>query len=108
MPNSLTLITVNRTAYSSKLITCLHTIVNLLYRLTKQGYDPKAHLLLGYVAINKASTPSLLKLIIKQSKTNPFCKGVDLYLGRTETAICPVQAMLQYLSIKEPRPGYWL
>ena len=70
-----------------------------------QRYDPEAHLSLDDVAIDSTSTPSLLKLTIKQSKTDPFSKGVDLYLGRTDTDVCPVQAMLPYLSIRGSRPG---
>ena len=31
---------------------------------------------------------------LKQSKTDPFQKGVDLYLGATGTTICPVRGLL--------------
>ena len=72
---------------------------------SQQSYSPETHLSLDDVAINSTSTPSLLKLTIKQSKTNFFCKGVGQYLGRMDTDVCPVQAMLPYLSIRGPRPG---
>ena len=38
-----------------------------------------------------------MRVTIKQSKTDPFCKGIDLYIGRTGNDLCPVAALLNYL-----------
>ena len=46
-----------------------------------------------------------MRVRIKQSKTDPFRKGVDLFLGRTGSDICPVAALLSYLACRGPRPG---
>ena len=35
---------------------------------------------------------------IKQSKTDPFRRGVDLFVGLTGTDLCPVAAILDYLT----------
>ena len=35
---------------------------------------------------------------IKQSKTDPFRQGADIYLGKTERAICPINRIIPYLA----------
>ena len=39
-------------------------------------YDPDVHLCLNDVAIDSRESPSLVRITIKQSKTDPFRKGV--------------------------------
>ena len=36
---------------------------------------------------------------LKQSKTDPFRRGVSIYLGRTQTDLCPVVAILAYIAV---------
>lgn len=67
------------------------------------GYDPAAHLSWGDVAIDNPATPSVVRVTIKQSKTDPFRKGVNLFLGRTGTELCPVMALLGYMVARGPR-----
>jgi len=51
--------------------------------------------------VDNRDQPQLLKVTIKQSKTDPFRKGVDLYLGATSGILCPtVKALLPYLAIR--------
>ena len=69
------------------------------------GYDPGAHLSFGDIAVDDPSSASFLRVRIKQSKTDPFRKGVDLFLGRTGSDICPVAALLSYLACRGSRPG---
>jgi len=59
-------------------------------------YDPGAHLSLTDVAVDDLSNPSVLQVRIKASKTDPFRKGVDTFLGSTGDDICPISAMLAY------------
>ena len=33
-------------------------------------------------------------------KTDPFCQGVSIYLGKTDSNICPVTAILPYLALR--------
>lgn len=47
----------------------------------------------------------MVHVTIKQSKTDPFRKGVNLFLGRTGTEICPVQALLGYMVGRGARKG---
>ena len=50
-------------------------------------------------------TPRLIRVKIKQSKTDPFRQGVTLFLGKTGSPICPVDAILPYLAVRDNRPG---
>ena len=42
---------------------------------------------------------------IKQSKTDPFRQGITLFLGRTGLLICPIDAILPYLAVRDNRLG---
>ena len=47
----------------------------------------------------------MLKVSIKQSKTDPFCKGVNIYLGATGHSLCPIRGILPYLTLRGSRRG---
>ena len=64
-----------------------------------------AHLSLGDVAIDSKSAPTTIQIIIKQSKTDPLRRGVQLHLRITDSNICPITAILPYLAIRGARPG---
>ena len=68
-------------------------------------YDPGVHLNVGDLTLDNATQPSLVRVNIKQSKTDPFRKGVYLYLGRTGTDLCPVAALLDFLQARGTAPG---
>ena len=42
---------------------------------------------------------------VKQSKTDPFRVGVQAYLGATQSDVCPVKALLDYIQVRSPDPG---
>ena len=60
---------------------------------SESSFDPGANLYYGDVAIDDPEKPSILRVRIKASKMNPFCKGVDVYLGRTNKHLCPLEAI---------------
>ena len=70
-----------------------------------KGYDPQTHLSMGDIALDDSRSPSLVRVTIKQSKTDPFRKGVDIFVGRTGTDLCPVGALLDYLQVRGAAPG---
>ena len=72
---------------------------------TAQGYDPQVHLNLQDLAVDDPACPTLFCLRIKQSKTDPFRQGADIYLGATRGSICPVQALVEYIAVRSPEPG---
>ena len=62
------------------------------------SYDPTCHLGYKDVAVDSREGPQVIRITIKQSKTDPFRKGIDLYIGRTGNDLCPVAALLSYLA----------
>ncbi len=68
-------------------------------------FDPGAHLTPQDIAIDDPVQPTLMRVTIKQSKTDPLRQGVDLYVGRTGTDLCPVAAVLSYLERRGKVPG---
>ena len=72
---------------------------------SREAYDPQVHLNLSDLAVDSHTEPTVARIRIKQSKTDPFRQGVDVYLGSTEASICPVKAIVDYISIRKPDPG---
>ena len=68
-------------------------------------YDPEEHLSVADIAIDNRLSPSVIQVKIKQSKTDPFRQGVQLYLGKTDEVICPITGILPYLAIRGAKPG---
>ena len=72
---------------------------------TDGGFDPSVHLGVGDVALDNPREPSTVQVRIKQSKTDPFHRGINLYVGRTGSSLCPVLALLGYLQMRGMDPG---
>ena len=69
------------------------------------SYDPSVHLSFADIAVDDPARPSFVRVAIKQSKTDPFRRGVDLFLGRTGNDLCPVGAILNFLVARGPQSG---
>lgn len=72
---------------------------------SEQVYDPGVHLNFADVAVDNKKDPSVLKVSIKSSKTDPFRVGVDTFVGKTSNRLCPVAAMLAYLASRGSEEG---
>ena len=59
----------------------------------------------GDVSVDSRQDPQTLTVLLRRSKTDQFGKGNRIYLGRTGNNLCPVAAMLGYLSIRPSTPG---
>ena len=59
--------------------------------------SPALHLTVTDVAVDSMVSPSCLRLKIKASKTDPFCKGCFVHIGSGKAPLCATQAMLAYL-----------
>ena len=70
-----------------------------------QSYDPSVHLSVGDIAVDSHTSPSMLRVHLKISKTDQFRKGTDIYVGKTECQLCPVSAVLSYLVLRGNSPG---
>ena len=68
-------------------------------------YDPEVHLSLGDLSVDSHMAPKMVGLRIKQTKTNPFRQGVDIYIGATGGRVCPVMAIIRYFGVRNPTAG---
>ena len=68
-------------------------------------YDPGAHLSFGDVTLDSCENPTLAQINIKASKTDPFRKGVSIFIGQTNNDLCPIAALAAYLAFRGARPG---
>jgi len=72
---------------------------------SESNYDPLVHLSFADLAVDNATAPTVISIQLKRSKTDPFMKGVKLVLGRTHNDLCPVSALLAYLTVRGDAPG---
>ena len=69
------------------------------------SYDAASHLSRSDVSVDSLSDPQTLRIHLKMSKTDPFRTGVDVFVGRTHCPLCPIAAVLAYLTKRGPQPG---
>ena len=60
---------------------------------------------LSDVAIDSHHTPSLLRVRLRRAKTDPFGQGVEIFMSKTDTTVCPVVAVLSYLAVRRGSDG---
>ena len=72
---------------------------------SESSFDPAAHLAQGDVRVNSTAFPRYLEVRIKASKTDPFRRGVTVFLGVSGADICPVAAVLSYMVVRGTAPG---
>ena len=72
---------------------------------TDSSFDPEAHLCYSDIAVDNSSIPQVIRITIKQSKTDPFRKGINLFLGGTLVDLCPVESLLNYLVVRGSKDG---
>ncbi len=74
---------------------------------TVQGFDSVVHLSWGDVEVDCIGSPSMIKVHLKRSKTDQLGKGVDVFVGRTGSTICPVEAISRYVALRGSQQGYF-
>lgn len=72
-------------------------------RVTLQDRSTPPAILSPSVAVDSHSNPSMYQLILHRSKTDLTGKGIQILFGRTKGPLCPVVALMNYLSIR-PQP----
>ena len=68
-------------------------------------FDPAVHLSWGDVAVDNPTSPTAIRVHLKRSKCDQFGKGVEIFVGRTNTSICPVVAVLAYIAARGASEG---
>ena len=67
---------------------------------SESQYDPSENLSFRNIAFDDREQPSILQVHLNVSKTDPFRLGVDVFVGRTGNNLCPITAMVHYLSMR--------
>ena len=61
--------------------------------------------LLGDVAVDDRTNPRAIKVHLRRSKTDQFGNGVDVVVGKTGDALCPVAAVCAFIAHRGSSPG---
>lgn len=56
----------------------------------RKDFDHQCHLALTDIVVDNREAPTTVRIRIMQSKTDPFRQGVDIFLGRSHSDVCPV------------------
>ena len=68
-------------------------------------FNPAIHLCWGDIAVNDSANPSMVQIHLKTSKCDQFGRGSDIVVGRTNTEVCPLTAILAYVESRQDVPG---
>ena len=63
-------------------------------------FDPASSLCASDISVDSRENPTMVCVVLRQSKTDPFRKGASIYLGRTYGDLCPVVALLGYIMLR--------
>ena len=63
-------------------------------------FDPGQHLSVSDVTVDEVTNPKVVTVRIKQSKMDPFCQEVSIFLSKTDLPLCPVAVLLAYLVVR--------
>ena len=72
---------------------------------TQSHFNSSSHLSLTDVALDSRTSPQVIRITLKQSKTDQLRQGTHLYLGKTGHHVCPVEAIIPYLIARGNRPA---
>ena len=72
---------------------------------TQTHFNPSSHLSLSYIALDSRTSSQVIRITLKQSKTDQLRHRTHLYLGKTGHHVCPIGAIIPYLIARGNRPG---
>ena len=61
-------------------------------------FDPKHHLMNRDITFMPRNSPQYMLVRLKVSKTDPFRQGQTIVIGKTDSPLCPITAMVAYLN----------
>lgn len=68
------------------------------------NFNPERHLTITDLVFMPKSSPKYMLVRLKVSRTDPFRQGQTIVIGRTNSNLCPISAMLAYLESRTPFP----
>lgn len=69
------------------------------------NFSPATNLAWGDVAVDSHTNPRMIQFHLKVSKCDQFGAGSNIVVGRVDSPLCPVTAILKYIEIRGDRPG---
>ena len=69
------------------------------------SFHPAKSLTWGDIATDGHTNPTMVQFHLKVSKCDQFGSGSDIVVGHTNTPLCPVSALLQYMEKRGDQPG---
>ena len=75
------------------------------FTTNSNSFDPKVHLTLDDIKIDRHDNPSRMMVTIKSSKTDQFRQGYVVRIGRAHSHVCAIQALMNYLHLRGNKPG---
>jgi len=64
--------------------------------------DPEVHLCFGDIRVDSHENPSMLQVVIKCSKMDLYRLKMTLYIGITNSELCPILAVMDYMLARDP------
>ena len=74
---------------------------------SEKEYDPEVHLCYQDITVENHQEPTYLQVSVKESKTDPFTQGVMLYVGVTQSDLCPEATALSFMITRGNKPGWF-
>ena len=68
-------------------------------------FDDSIYLMRDDLAVDNPKHPAVLMVCLKASKTDPFQRGIFLFIRRTGSDVCPVAAVFSYILVRGQRGG---
>ena len=65
--------------------------------LSASAFEERIHLAWGDVTVDQACPPAMVRVHLKCSKCDQLGKGVDVFVGRTDSDVCPVTLILSFV-----------
>ena len=65
-------------------------------------FNSERRLTLSDLVFMPKSSPKYMLVRLKVSKTDPFRKGQTIVIGRANSNLCPISAMVAYLESRSP------
>ena len=72
---------------------------------TAVSVSTQSSICLSDVSVDSRRSPAVLCVHLRKAKTDPFGKGIDIFLGKTGQPLCPVTALLNFLLVRQAGEG---
>ena len=61
-----------------------------------RAFDKRVHLSWRDITVDRSESPTRVHFLLKRSKRDQFSRVVEVFVGATQDALCPVRAIVTY------------